>query len=324
MNYKDLKFEEGSIFLVTGGAGFIGSNLCEALLNMGHKVRCLDDLSTGKRENIDLFINNPNYEFIEGDIKNLDTCMKVTEGVNYVLNQAAWGSVPRSIEMPLFYSANNIGGTLNMLEASRVNGVKKFVYASSSSVYGDEPNLPKTENRVGRLLSPYAVTKRTNEEWARQYTINYGLQTIGLRYFNVFGRRQDPNGAYAAVIPKFIKLMLQGEAPTINGDGKQSRDFTYIENVIEANLKACLAGEEAGGEAFNIAYGGREYLIDIYQVLKEALGVELEPIFGPDRKGDIKHSNADISKARKMLGYDPQYNFERGLNEAIAWYKENL
>ncbi len=324
MDYKDLRFEEGSIFLVTGGAGFIGSNLCEALLNMGHKVRCLDDLSTGKRENIDLFINNPNYEFIEGDIKNLDTCMKVTEGVNYVLNQAAWGSVPRSIEMPLFYSANNIGGTLNMLEASRVNGVKKFVYASSSSVYGDEPNLPKTENRVGRLLSPYAVTKRTNEEWARQYTINYGLQTIGLRYFNVFGRRQDPNGAYAAVIPKFIKLMLQGEAPTINGDGKQSRDFTYIENVIEANLKACLAGEEAGGEAFNIAYGGREYLIDIYQVLKEALGVELEPIFGPDRKGDIKHSNADISKARKMLGYDPQYNFERGLNEAIAWYKENL
>jgi len=297
MEYKDLKFEEESIFLVTGGAGFIGSNLCEALLDMGYKVRCLDDLSTGKRENIELFITNPNYEFIEGDIKDLSTCMKATEGVHYVLNQAAWGSVPRSIEMPLFYSANNIGGTLNMLESSRVNGVKKFVYASSSSVYGDEPNLPKTEERVGKLLSPYAVTKRTNEEWARQYTINYGLQTIGLRYFNVFGRRQDPNGAYAAVIPKFIKLMLSGEAPTINGDGKQSRDFTYIENVIEANLKACLAGEEAGGEAFNIAYGGREYLIDIYEVLKEALGVKLDPIFGPDRKGDIKHSNADISKA---------------------------
>lgn len=324
MEYKDLKFEEESIFLVTGGAGFIGSNLCEALLDMGYKVRCLDDLSTGKRENIELFITNPNYEFIEGDIKDLSTCMKATEGVHYVLNQAAWGSVPRSIEMPLFYFANNIGGTLNMLESSRVNGVKKFVYASSSSVYGDEPNLPKTEDRVGKLLSPYAVTKRTNEEWARQYTINYGLQTIGLRYFNVFGRRQDPNGAYAAVIPKFIKLMLSGEAPTINGDGKQSRDFTYIENVIEANLKACLAGEEAGGEAFNIAYGGREYLIDIYEVLKEALGVKLDPVFGPDRKGDIKHSNADISKARKMLGYDPQYNFERGLNEAIAWYKENL
>jgi nucleoside-diphosphate-sugar epimerases len=324
MNYKELKFEEGSTFLVTGGAGFIGSNLCEALLNMGHKVRCLDDLSTGKRENIDLFINNPGYEFIEGDIKDFETCIKATKNVSYVLHQAAWGSVPRSIEMPLFYSANNIGGTLNMLEAARVNGVKKFVYASSSSVYGDEPNLPKTEERVGKLLSPYAVTKRTNEEWARQYTINYGLQTIGLRYFNVFGRRQDPNGAYAAVIPKFIKLMLSGEAPTINGDGKQSRDFTYIENVIEANLKACLAGEEAGGEAFNIAYGGREYLIDIYEVLKKSLKVDLEPIFGPDRKGDIKHSNADITKARKLLGYDPQYNFERGLNEAIAWYKENL
>lgn len=324
MNYKELKFEEGSTFLVTGGAGFIGSNLCEALLNMGIKVRCLDDLSIGKRENIDLFINNPNYEFIEGDIKDFETCLKATKNVSYVLHQAAWGSVPRSIEMPLFYSANNIGGTLNMLEAARINGVKKFVYASSSSVYGDEPNLPKTEERVGKLLSPYAVTKRTNEEWARQYTINYGLQTVGLRYFNVFGRRQDPNGAYAAVIPKFIKLMLSGEAPTINGDGKQSRDFTYIENVIEANLKACLANEEAGGEVFNIAYGGREYLIDIYDVLKKSLKVDLEPIFGPDRKGDIKHSNADITKARKLLGYDPQYNFERGLNEAIAWYKENL
>lgn len=324
MNYKELKFEEGSTFLVTGGAGFIGSNLCEAMLNMGIKVRCLDDLSIGKRENIDLFINNPNYEFIEGDIKDFETCLKATKNVSYVLHQAAWGSVPRSIEMPLFYSANNIGGTLNMLEAARINGVKKFVYASSSSVYGDEPNLPKTEERVGKLLSPYAVTKRTNEEWARQYTINYGLQTVGLRYFNVFGRRQDPNGAYAAVIPKFIKLMLSGEAPTINGDGKQSRDFTYIENVIEANLKACLANEEAGGEVFNIAYGGREYLIDIYEVLKKSLKVDLEPIFGPDRKGDIKHSNADITKARKLLGYDPQYNFERGLNEAIAWYKENL
>lgn len=324
MEYKELKFEKGSLFLVTGGAGFIGSNLCEAILNMGYKVRCLDDLSTGKRENIDLFINNPDYEFIEGDIKDLDTCMKAAENVNYVLHQAAWGSVPRSIEMPLFYSANNIGGTLNMLEASRVNGIKKFVYASSSSVYGDEPNLPKTEDRVGRLLSPYAVTKRTNEEWARQYTINYGLQTIGLRYFNVFGRRQDSNGAYAAVIPKFIKLLLNGEAPTINGDGKQSRDFTYIENVIEANLKACLAGDEAGGEAFNIAYGGREYLIDIYEALKKALGVEIEPIFGADRKGDIKHSNADITKAKELLDYDPQYSFERGLNEAIAWYRGNL
>ena len=211
-----------------------------------------------------------------------------------------------------------------MLEAARQSGVKKFVYASSSSVYGDEPNLPKTEGREGNLLSPYALTKRCDEEWAKQYTRHYGLATIGMRYFNVFGRRQDPFGAYAAVIPKFIKQLLAGEQPTINGDGKQSRDFTYVENVIEANLKACVASDEASGEAFNIAYGGREYLIDIYHTLTKALGVDIEPHFGPDRKGDIKHSNADISKARRLLGYDPSYDFARGLNEAIAWYRENL
>ena len=211
-----------------------------------------------------------------------------------------------------------------MMEAARQCGVKKFVYASSSSVYGDEPNLPKTEGREGNLLSPYALTKRCDEEWAKQYTRHYGLPTIGLRYFNVFGRRQNPDGAYAAVIPKFIRQLLKGERPTINGDGKQSRDFTYIENVIEANLKGCLAPAEANGEAFNIAYGGREYLIDIYYSLTKALGVSLEPIFGPDRKGDIKHSNADISKAKRLLGYDPDYDFARGLNEAIQWYKENL
>ncbi len=211
-----------------------------------------------------------------------------------------------------------------MLEAARQKGVKKFVYASSSSVYGDEPNLPKREGREGNLLSPYAVTKRCDEEWAKQYSMHYGLPTIGLRYFNVFGRRQDPNGAYAAVIPRFIKQLLKGERPTINGDGKQSRDFTYVENVVEANLKACLAPEEASGEAFNVAYGGREYLLDVYHSLTKALGVDVEPIFGPDRKGDIKHSNADIGKAKRLLGYDPEYNFERGLNEAIQWYRENL
>ena len=324
MGYEHLKFPENSTFLVTGGAGFIGSNLCEAILKLGYKVRCLDDLSTGKRENIDLFLNNPNYTFIKGDIKDLDTCLKATEGVDYVLNQAAWGSVPRSIEMPLFYCANNIQGTLNMLEASRRNGVKRFVYASSSSVYGDEPNLPKTEGIEGNLLSPYALTKRCDEEWAKQYTMHYGLETVGLRYFNVFGRRQDPDGAYAAVIPKFIKMLLHGQTPTINGDGRQSRDFTYIENVIEANLKACVAPSEAVGQAYNIAYGDREYLIDIYYGLTKALGVQVEPIFGPDRKGDIKHSNADISKARKLLGYDPDWSFERGIQAAIEWYKENL
>lgn len=324
MGYQEIRFPKNTTFLVTGAAGFIGSNLCEALLNKGCKVKALDDLSTGKQENIDLFLDNPNYTFIKGDIKDLDVCLKACEGVDYVLHQAAWGSVPRSLEMPLFYNKNNIEGTLNMLEAARQNDVKKFVYASSSSVYGDEPNLPKTEGREGNLLSPYALTKRCDEEWAKLYTKFYGLDTYGMRYFNVFGRRQDPDGAYAAVIPKFLKQLMRGETPTINGDGKQSRDFTYIDNVIEANLKACLAPHEAAGEAFNIAYGGREFLIDIYYGLTKALGVNIEPNFGPDRKGDIKHSNADISKAKKLLGYDPDYSFEDGIALAIDWYKENL
>ena len=324
MGYENVKFPENSLFLVTGGAGFIGSNLCEAILNLGYRVRCLDDLSTGKQKNVDMFLSNPRYEFVKGDIKDFDTCMKACEGVDYVLNQAAWGSVPRSIEMPLFYCMNNIQGTLNMMEAARQNGVKKFVYASSSSVYGDEPVLPKKEGREGNLLSPYALTKRCDEEWAKQYSRHYGLDTYGLRYFNVFGRRQDPDGAYAAVIPKFLKQLINGEVPTINGDGRQSRDFTYIENVIEANLKACLAPHEAAGEAFNVAYGGREYLIDIYHGLTKALGIDVEPNFGPDRAGDIKHSNADISKAKEILGYNPSWSFDRGIAAAIEWYKANL
>lgn len=324
MLYTELQFAKDSLFLVTGGAGFIGSNLCEAILKMGYRVRCLDDLSTGKQANVDMFKDNPNYTFLKGDIKDLYTCMAACRDVDYVLNEAAWGSVPRSIEMPLFYCANNIQGTLNMMEAARQNGVKTFVYASSSSVYGDEAHLPKQEGMEGNLLSPYALTKRCDEEWAKQYTKHYGLKTIGLRYFNVFGRRQDPNGAYAAVLPKFIKQLLNDERPTINGDGQQSRDFTYIENVIEANLKACLASDEASGEAFNVAYGGREYLNDIYKTLVKALGKDIEPIYGSERKGDIKHSNADISKAKRLLGYDPQYDFSRGLNEAIEWYKANL
>ncbi len=324
MSYRDAVFPAGSRFLVTGGAGFIGSNLCEALLKLGHRVRCLDDLSTGRQANVDMFSGVPNYEFVRGDVKDPEVCVKACAGMEYVLHQAAWGSVPRSIEMPLFYCANNIQGTVNMLEAARQCGVRKFVYASSSSVYGDEPNLPKTEGREGNLLSPYALTKRCDEEWAKQYTRHYGLPTIGLRYFNVFGRRQDPNGAYAAVIPKFIRQLLNGERPVIHGDGRQSRDFTYVDNVVEANLKACLAPAEADGEAFNIAYGGREVLLDIYHSLARALGVATEPVFGPPRPGDIRHSNADISKARRLLGYDPEYDFDRGLSEAIEWYRKNL
>ncbi len=324
MGYLNLKFKPDTLFLVTGGAGFIGSNLCEAILKMGYKVRCLDNLSTGKQANVDLFIDNPNYEFIKGDITDLDTCMKACKGVTYVLNEAAWGSVPRSVEMPLYYEKVNISGTLNMLEAARQNGVEKFVYASSSSVYGDSEKLPKEEGNEGNLLSPYALTKRVDEEYAKLYTKLYGLDTYGLRYFNVFGKRQDPDGAYAAVIPKFIKQLIHDERPTINGDGKQSRDFTYIENVIEANLKACLASSDVAGQAFNVAYGGREYLIDIYNYINKALKKNIKPIYGPDRVGDIKHSNASIEKAKKHLGYSPDYSFEKGIELAIDWYVENL
>lgn len=324
MDYRQLKFPEDTLFLVTGGAGFIGSNLCEALLGLGHRVRCLDDLSNGRLENIAPFLQDSRFDFIKGDIRDFDTCLKATEGAQYVLHQAAWGSVPRSIELPLLYEELNIRGTLNMMEAARQCRVQKFVYASSSSVYGDEPNLPKTEGREGNILSPYALTKRVCEEYGGLYTRLYGLETVGLRYFNVFGKRQTPDGPYAAVIPKFIKQLLGGVQPVIYGDGRQSRDFTYVENVIDANLKACLASREASGEAYNIACGGREYLIDIYNALKEALGSQLEPQFSEERRGDIKHSNADISKAQRLLGYNPAYDFARGIKLAIDWYKENL
>ncbi|MBR6390609.1 MAG: SDR family oxidoreductase [Lachnospiraceae bacterium] len=324
MGYQDCRFDKDSVFLVTGGAGFIGSNICEALVDMGYRVRCLDNLSTGRIENLTGIMGRENFSFTEGDIRDMDTCLKLTEGVDYVLNQAAWGSVPRSIEMPLLYEEINIRGTLNMMEAARQNDVSKFVYASSSSVYGDSTELPKREGHEGRVLSPYALTKKTDEEYGRLYHDLYGLDTYGLRYFNVFGRRQNPDGMYAAVIPKFLRQLLAGETPTINGDGRQSRDFTYIDNVIEGNLRACLAGSDAAGEAFNIGAGGREYLIDIYYDLCKALEIEREPVFGPPRKGDIRDSNADISKARGMLGYDPQFDFAAGIALAIDWYKENL
>ena len=323
LGYEEVSFAKESVFLVTGGAGFIGSNLVEVLLKDGYTVRVLDDLSQGKQENVDLFLEDENYTFIKGDIRDFSTCLEITKDVDFVLHQAAWGSVPRSIEQPLLYEAVNILGTLNMLEASRRNGIKKFVYASSSSVYGDEPNLPKVEGKEGNLLSPYALTKRTDEEYAKLYTNLYGLDTYGLRYFNVFGRRQDFNGAYAAVIPKFIHQLLNDEQPTIYGDGNQSRDFTYIENVIEANLKACQALSEVAGEAFNIAYGGRETLNDVYDSLGRALNKEIEPLYTSERAGDIKHSHADISKARDLLVYSPDWNFERGIEAAIEWYKEH-
>lgn len=324
MAYKHLKFNSDALFLVTGGAGFIGANICEALLDMGYCVRCLDNFSTGKQENVEVFLDNPRFTFIRGDIMDFDACLDATKDVHYVLHQAAWGSVPRSIEFPWLYEDINVKGTLNMMEASRRNGVEKFVYASSSSVYGDDPHLPKVEGQEGNLLSPYAFTKHACEMYGKLYTRLYGLDTYGLRYFNVFGRWQDPDGPYAAVIPKFVKQLLRDEQPVIDGDGRQSRDFTYVENVVEANLKACLAPTAAAGEAFNIACGGREYLIDVYRILAEHLDKDIEPKFGPARAGDIKHSNADITKAEKLLGYQPEYDFAAGIRLAIDWYKENL
>lgn len=324
MGYENVSFEPDSIFLVTGGAGFIGSNLVEALLKKGYVVRVLDNLSQGKQENIDIFSKNKKYMCIHGDIRDFETCLTVTEDVDYVLHQAAWGSVPRSIEQPLLYEEINIRGTLNMMEASSRNKVKKFVYASSSSVYGDEPALPKVEGKEGDVLSPYGLTKQANEEYGKLYHKLYGLDTYGLRYFNVFGRRQDFNGAYAAVIPKFIKQLLKNESPTIYGDGQQSRDFTYIENVIEANLKACKASSDVAGEVFNIAYGRRESLENVYASLSRALKKDIKPVYAKERVGDIRHSHADINKAKEMLGYSPDWTFDRGIETAIEWYKENI
>lgn len=321
---KEYSFEKDSSFLVTGGAGFIGSNLVEKILDLGYKVRILDNFSTGKKRNIKEFIDNFNFELIEGDIRELFTCQQACDSIDYVLHQAALCSVPRSINDPRTTNDVNITGTLNMMIAARDNKVKKFIYASSSSVYGDEPNLPKTEDRIGKPLSPYAITKKVNELYARNFYELYKLPVIGLRYFNVFGKKQDCNSVYAAVIPIFVKKLLKKEAPTINGDGKQSRDFTYIENAVEANLKACLADGGALGEVFNIAFGRRVYLNDLYWKICNLLEVNIQPIYGPERPGDIKHSNADISKAKNIFGYHPEYNVDRGLEKAIEWYKRNL
>lgn len=324
MNYKYI-FPQGSTFLVTGGAGFIGSNIAEALLKMGYQVRVLDDFSTGKKKNIEGMINNPLFELIEGSICDYNTCEKAVQGIDYILHQAAWGAIPRSIKMPLEYDMINIHGTLNMMQAGVKAGVRKFVYASSSSVYGDEKTLPKAEGREGRLLAPYPITKAVNELYAKTYYELYKLPTVGLRYFNVFGRRQNPESDYAAVIPKFIKLLMNNESPVINGDGSYSRDFTYIDNVVEANLKACLSGEDANGEVFNIAFGQNTTIQQLFDTLAELLDRRhIKPIYGPARKGDIPHSLADISKAKRILGYVPKYGFEEGIKLTVDWYKENI
>ncbi len=323
MGMRDVVFPSGSVFLVTGAAGFIGSNICEALIDMGCRVRALDNLSTGRLGNIKTLLSSALFEFVEGDITESEVCLHACRGVTYVLHQAALGSVPRSMEFPLIYESNNIAGTANMMDAALRQGVKRFVYASSSSVYGDSAELPKIEGREGAELSPYALTKKINEEYASLYTRVFGLPCIGLRYFNVFGRRQDPNSQYSAVIPKFIAALKRGERVEFYGDGTQSRDFTYIDNVIEANLKACLAGKEADGKAFNIAFGQRFTLLEMYGLMCSLLGLEREPRFMPERPGDVKHSLADISRARTLLGYDPSYDFESGFRAALEWYNDN-
>lgn len=320
MAYHNLIFLPNSTFLVTGGAGFIGSNLCEAILNLGYKVKCLDNFSTGKHENIKNYKDNPNFELLEGDIRDFETCMIACNDVSYVLHQAALGSVPRSMKEPLIYEDNNIKGTVNIMEAARLAGIKRFVYASSSSVYGDAIKMPKVEGEEGNVLSPYALTKIVNEQYGKLYTQIYGLECIGLRYFNVFGRRQDPDSQYAAVIPKFIKAIREGLQVEIYGDGKQSRDFTYIENVIEANLKSCLAPQKACGMAFNIAFGERFTINQVYDLMCEHLDVRIKPRYVEPRPGDIKHSLANILNAKMILDYEPEWDFTMGLNEVIKWY----
>lgn len=317
--------------LVTGGAGFIGSNLCEALLNQGHKVVCLDNFSTGHRKNIDKFLLNDNFSLIEGDIRDMETCRKAVDGIDYVLHEAALGSVPRSINDPITSNEVNVSGFLNMLVAARDAGVKRFIYAASSSTYGDSTSLPKVEDVIGKPLSPYAITKYVNELYADVFSKTYGMECIGLRYFNVFGRRQDPHGAYAAVIPLFVKKLMQHESPVINGDGEYTRDFTYVDNVIQMNLLAIsTTNPEAVNTVYNTAYGERNTLIQLTGYLKEFLS-EFDPKInsieikhGPNRIGDIPHSLASIDRAKELLGYHPLYSLRDGLKEAVKWYWENL
>jgi UDP-N-acetylglucosamine 4-epimerase len=321
----------GKRVLVTGGAGFIGSSLCHDLLERDNEVVCLDNFATGKKENIKDLKGNPGFRLIDGDIRDLETCRKAVEGADVVLHQAALGSVPRSIADPATTNAVNITGFLNMLIATRDAGIKRFVYASSSSVYGDSPELPKVEERTGKVLSPYAVTKLVNEEYARVFGSLYGMETIGLRYFNVFGRRQDPNGPYAAVIPKFTMAFMKHESPVINGDGSNSRDFTYIDNVVLANnLAATTENQAAFNQAYNVACGDSVNLNEMTSLLRGYLAekdpeiARVNPQHGPNRAGDIPHSMASVGKAVRLLGYKPQVLFSEGLRRAVEWYVDNL
>ena len=317
--------------LITGGAGFIGSNLCDYFIQKGNEVICLDNFATGHLHNLNGVINNLNFNLIEGDIRNIEDCKKAVQGVDYVLHQAALGSVPRSINDPITTNEVNVSGFLNMLTVSRDAKVKRFVYAASSSTYGDSQELPKVEEVIGKPLSPYAITKYVNELYAEIFSKTYGLETVGLRYFNVFGRKQDPNGAYAAVIPKFVLQYMNYQSPVINGDGNYSRDFTYIDNIIQMNeLAMTTTNSEAINTVYNTAYGDRTTLAQLAQLLKNNLAQfdakisEVEVIHGPNRAGDIPHSLASIEKAKKLLGYNPQYSLQEGLKEAVAWYYNNL
>ncbi|MGJ8736195.1 SDR family oxidoreductase [Zobellia laminariae] len=331
MLLEKLNFPSEYTILVTGGAGFIGSNLCEALLQNGNKVICLDNFATGKRENIKPFLSSENFTLIEGDIRELNDCETACKNADYVLHQAALGSVPRSINDPITSNDVNVSGFLNMLVAARNAKIKRFVYAASSSTYGDSKSMPKVEDIIGKPLSPYAITKYVNELYADVFSKTYGIETIGLRYFNVFGRRQDPNGAYAAVIPKFTMQLMDHESPVINGDGSFSRDFTYIDNVVEMNIRALLTdNKDAVNTVYNVAYGERTDLKELVELLKQYLSTydskigDIQVTYGPERQGDVPHSLASIDKARKNLGYNPQYDIKSGLKSAMDWYWNNL
>jgi UDP-N-acetylglucosamine/UDP-N-acetylgalactosamine 4-epimerase len=313
--------------LITGGAGFIGSNIIESLLGdeRVRHLRVLDNFATGLSENIELFTDHSKFEFIEGDIRNYNTCLESCEGIDLISHQAALGSVPRSINDPLTTNEVNITGTLNILTAAKEKKIKRIVYAASSSTYGDHPGLPKTENKIGKPLSPYAVTKYVNELYAQVYADIYGMELIGLRYFNIFGPRQNPQGPYAAVIPLFIKALLENRSPVINGDGSHSRDFTYVDNAVQANILSLFTKKpEAINQVYNIACGHQTSLLQLFNYLKQEAGSSLEPTHGPERVGDVKHSLADIAKAQTLLGYNPYVSVEEGLRRTFRWYKEGL